>query len=207
MREVFEDIEQKLNNTFDINGNKVFGTVALNRGQMLQVKGMQNTGANITFPAIFYKPEEIKSIPRPNNIYVVQMRIRFQLVIDNLIHEDYLSIFDLSTIMDQTLLDAKWNTTNLASIQKGFNVFPDSFDNNLIYEGNFWVKYWSTESYTYRNFVDANINKDIDIKVCGDLFIINDENTEIGTIPVLSNSNGALLINNLHKKLGKNASN
>ena len=213
MREVFEDIENKLKSALDENNENLFGTVEINRGQMLQVKGMNNTGANIYFPAIFYKPEEIQSIPRPNNIYVVEMRIRFQLVIHNLIHNDKnhspLDIFDLSDKMDRVLLNGKWELTNLASIQKGFNVFPDTFDNNLIYEANFWLKYWSTYSYTYKDYVDVNDplqneNAPISLDVCGDIFEFNDENIETGEIPPLSSKEGFILVDNLGYYLGDN---
>ena len=156
LRVVFDDIKAKLEAVTNDDGNRVFGTVDLNRGQMSQIKGFENTGQIITFPAIFFKPEELKQISRPNNVYVTEMRIRVHVVTNNLVHVDPLDIFDLPELVDRTILDGKWEKTNLVSIVKGFDVMPEQFDNNQVYEINYWVKYWNTNAYSYRDYVDAN---------------------------------------------------
>ena len=160
LRVVFDDIKAKLEAVTNDDGNRVFGTVDLNRGQMSQIKGFENTGQIITFPAIFFKPEELKQIPRPNNVYVTEMRIRVHVVTNNLVHVDPLDIFDLPELVDRTILNGKWEKTNLVSIVKGFDVMPELFDNNQVYEINYWVKYWNINAYSYRDYVDAN---DVDI--------------------------------------------
>ena len=35
-------------------------------------------------------------------------------------------------------------------------VMPETFDNNQIYELNYWMKYWNTNSYEYRSWIDIN---------------------------------------------------
>mgnify|MGYP003637595178 FL=1 len=168
IRVIFDDIKSKLEALTNDSGRKVFGTVDLNRGQMTQIKGFESTGQIITFPAIFYKPEELKQVPRPQNIYVTEMRIRVHVVTNNLVHLDPLEIFDLPELVDRTMLDSKWDTTNLVSIVKGFDVMPETFDNNQVYELNYWVKFWNVNAYTYRDFVDANdieINPDAPIEL------------------------------------------
>ena len=73
MREIFDDITVKLKALTNSRGERMFNTVDLNRGQMTQIKGFENTGQLITFPAVFFKPEEIRHIPRPNNIYITEI--------------------------------------------------------------------------------------------------------------------------------------
>lgn len=156
VRVVFDDLVSKLKAVKNDSGKNVFGTIDLNRGQMQQVKGFENTGEFIVFPAIFFKPEEIKNVLRPSNVYVTEMRIRVHVVTNELVHLDPLEIFDLPELVDRTVLDSKWDTTNLVSIKKGFDVMPETFDNNQIYELNYWIKYWDTNAFTYRDWVDAN---------------------------------------------------
>ena len=156
IRVIFDDIKEKLSSIKNKYGERVFKTVELNRGQMMRLKGFENTEEIVLFPAIFMKPEEILNTPRPNNVYLVEMRIRFYVVTSDVYRGDELEIFDLPRLANQALLDQKWENTNLVSIKKGFEVFPESWDNTQIYELNYWVKFWDTESYTYRKYVDAN---------------------------------------------------
>ena len=53
-------LKNELKSALDENGENLFGTVDINRGQMLQVKGMNNTGANIYFPAILLSFQNLK---------------------------------------------------------------------------------------------------------------------------------------------------
>mgnify|MGYP003654753475 CR=1 FL=1 len=180
IRVIFDDIKDKLNALIDDSGNKVFGTVDLNRGQMAQIKGFENTGQIITFPAVFMKPEELKNIPRPQNIYVTEMRIRLHVVTNNLVYLDPLEIFDLPELIDRTMLDGKWDTTDLVSMVKGLDVFPETFDNNQVYELNYWVKFWNTNAYTYRDYVNANdilINPEAPLELDNSGYIDDDEIT------------------------------
>jgi len=157
---VLQEITDKLKAVTNSRGEKVFKTVDLNRGQMQQIKGFENIGQLIIFPAIFLKPEEIRNIPRPNNVYVTEMRLRLHVVTSELIHENPLDIFDLPQLADREMLDLKWSTVDMASVMKGFDVMPETFDNNQVYELNYWVKVWNTNSYIYRDWVDAN---DVDV--------------------------------------------
>lgn len=171
MRYVFENIESKLRELTNSRGERMFKTIELNSGQMMRVKGFENTEKIISFPAVFYKPEEIKHIPRPNNIYVTEMRIRIHVVTNELVHKDPLEIFDLPRLVDKTLLNSKWDTVNLVSLHKGFDVMPETFDNNQIYELNYWIKYWNINSYRYADYVDANdtiVNPSAPVELCLD---------------------------------------
>ena len=172
MKEVFETIIDKLSAVTNSRGERVFKTVDINRGQMQQIKGFENVGQLILFPAVFLKPEEIRNIPRPNNIYVTEMRVRVHVVTNTLIHENPLDIFDLPQLVDRTLLDGKWVDLNLTSIFKGFDVMPETFDMNQIYELNYWVKVWNTNAYIYRDWVDANdinVNPNAPVEHCLDV--------------------------------------
>tara|TARA_R110000744_G_scaffold7342_7_gene25392 strand:- start:17895 stop:18464 length:570 start_codon:yes stop_codon:yes gene_type:complete len=174
IRAVFDNISDKLKALTNDRGERVFKTVDLNRGQMQQLKGFENIGQLIVFPAVFFKPEEIRNIPRPNNIYVTEMRIRIYVVTSNLVYSDPLDIFDLPELVDRTMLNSKWDTVNLTSIFKGFDVMPETFDNNQIYELNYWVKFWNVNAYRYADYVDANdpkinpeapIELDLDVEI------------------------------------------
>jgi hypothetical protein len=156
IRVIFDDIKEKLLSIKDKYGERVFKTVDLNRGQMMRLKGFENTEEIVMFPAVFFKPEEIKNLPRPNNVNLVEMRIRLYVVTSEIIRNDVLDIFDLPELANQALLDQKWVNTNLVSIKKGFEVMPETFDNTQIYELNYWVKFWDTSAYQYREYVDAN---------------------------------------------------
>ena len=223
IRTIFDDIKSKLVQVKNEHGEKVFKTIDLNRGQMQQIKGFENTGQIIIFPAVFFKPEDIKNYPRPNNIYLVEMRIRFHVVTNNLVHADPLEIFDLPMILDQSILDQKWESVSLASIHKGFEVMPEVYDNNQVYEVNYWVKFWNTNAFQYRDFIDANdvaINPSapVELDLCG---IISgaedeirlsdnsiDENTDSGyTIGTISTTNNGDYLGDYTYSLGENSEN
>jgi hypothetical protein len=175
---VLQEITDKLKAVTNSRGEKVFKTVDLNRGQMQQIKGFENIGQLIIFPAIFLKPEEIRNIPRPNNVYVTEMRLRLHVVTSELIHENPLDIFDLPQLADREMLDLKWSTVDMASVMKGFDVMPETFDNNQVYELNYWVKVWNTNAYIYRDWVDANdvdVNPEAPIGLELDPYIDDDE--------------------------------
>lgn len=178
VRDIFDDISIKLNGLTNKRGEKVFKTVDLNRGQMQQLKGFENIGQLITFPAIFFKPEEIKNLPRTGNVYVTEMRIRIHVVLSQLVYEDPLEIFDLPMLVDRAILDGKYESINLVSMRKGFEVMPETFDNTQIYELNYWCKYWNTNAYIYRDWVDANdpeVNPEAPIELNLDAYIDDDE--------------------------------
>jgi len=177
---VLQEITDKLKAVTNSRGEKVFKTVDLNRGQMQQIKGFENIGQLIIFPAIFLKPEEIRNIPRPNNVYVTEMRLRLHVVTSELIHENPLDIFDLPQLADREMLDLKWSTVDMASVMKGFDVMPETFDNNQVYELNYWVKVWNTNSYIYRDWVDANdvdVNPEAPVALNIDAYIEEDNYT------------------------------
>lgn len=178
IRVIFDDITKKLSSIKNKYGEKVFKTVELNRGQMMRIKGFENTEKVILFPAVFFKPEEIDNQPRPNNIYLVEMRIRFHIVTSDVYREDELEIFDLPRILNQNILDQKWENTNLVSIKKNLEVMPETWDNTQIYEMNYWVKYWDTDAYNYRDYVDANdinVNPEAPVELCVNGVIDDDD--------------------------------
>lgn len=178
LRTVFDDITNILKSIKNEYGERVFKTVEVNKGQMMRVKGFENTGENIMFPAVFYKPEEIKNLPRPNNVYVTEMRIRFYICTNELIRDDYLDIFDLPQILDNALLNSKWTDSNLVSIRGEFEMFPETWDNTQIYEKNYWVKYWNLNAYQYSDYVDANdvnINPEAPVELDLNGYIDDDE--------------------------------
>tara|TARA_R110002167_G_scaffold357004_1_gene572323 strand:+ start:1442 stop:2041 length:600 start_codon:yes stop_codon:yes gene_type:complete len=187
MREIFDDITSKLESLTNEHGERVFKTVDLNRGQMTQVKGFENTGQLIMFPAVFFKPEEIRNTPRPNNIYHVEARIRVHVVTSNLVYNDPLDIFDLPKLIDNSLLNSKWDTTYLASIFKGFEVMPEMFDNNQVYELNYWVTFWNVNAYTYAHYIDANdpeLNSNAPVELCVTPELIDEVDNPTPTIPI-----------------------
>ena len=178
VRVVFDDIKESLAALINTRGERVFKTIDLNRGQMNQIKGYQNTSDIISFPAIFMKPEEILNVKRPQNIYITELRVRLHVVTNELVHADPFEIFDLPELIDRTLLDSKWDTTNLVSIIKGYDVMPETFDNNQVYELNYWVKFWNTNAYTYRDYVDANdpeVNPEAPVELCVNGYIDESE--------------------------------
>ena len=156
MKELFKELEAVLKSLTNKRGDKLFPTVELNSGQMQKIKGFENSQGIILFPAVFYKPEEIVNNTKHNGVYLTQIRIRLHVVTNNLIHNDPLEIFDLPIDVDNALLDNKWISENFISLNKSDEVMPETFDNNQIYELNYWMKYWNTNSYEYRSWIDIN---------------------------------------------------
>ena len=55
---------------------------------------------------------------------------------------------------------------------------PETWDNTQIYEMNYWVKYWDTDAYTYRDYVDANdinVNPEAPVELCVNGVIDDDD--------------------------------
>jgi len=178
IRVVFDELTSKLKSIKNKHGERTFKTVELNKGQMMRLKGFENTEKVIMFPAVFFKPEEILQKARPDNVYLTEMRIRLYVVTNELIREDYLDIFDLPELIDRTLLDSKWDTVDLVSIRKNMDVMPETFDNTQIYELNYWIKYWNLNAYKYREWIDANDpneNPDAPVDPLLDAYIDDDE--------------------------------
>lgn len=156
MKELFIELETVLKSLTNKRGDRLFQTVELNSGQMQKIKGFENTQGVIMFPAVFYKPEEIVNTPKPNGVSLAEIRLRFHVVTNNIVHNNPLDIFDLPVSLDNALIDNKWSSENFISIKKSDELMPETFDNNQIYELNYWMKYWNTSSYEYRKWVDIN---------------------------------------------------
>ena len=156
MKELLQELESVLKSLTNSRGNKIFKTVELNSGQMQKVMGFENTQGILSFPALFYKPEEIVNTTKPNGIYLAEIRLRLHIVVNNMIHNNPLDILDLPVLVDNALNDNKWISENFISIKKSDEVMPETFDNTQIYELNYWVKYWNTSSNKYREWIDIN---------------------------------------------------
>ena len=177
-RVVFDAIIEKIKSIRNKYGEATFKTVELSRGQMMRIKGFENTEKVIMFPAVFIKPEEIISRTRPQNVNLVEMRIRFYVATNELIRSDELDIFDLPETIDRYLLDSKWDTDVLVSIKKGQDMMPETWDNTQVYELNYWIKYWDLNAYQFREWVDANdpeVNPNAPVDPNLDAYINDDE--------------------------------